>query len=566
MVGTAQFSGSNIRQLSLDFVGNIPYVAYQDEGYNSKLAVKKFSNSTWQDVSERAISIDAYKLTAGLAADNTPYVVYSGYDNDNQSTVKKYNGTNWETVGVGAGAFSTSSANFPQIAFNGNVPYVAFYGAEASGKIGVKKYNTALSQWEFVGPAGFGDANSTESKLVIDNGTPFVSYAGSGGAVYVKKYNSVANQWEALGTAGVSSGSAYYPSLAVLNNTPYVAITDVALGFKVYVKKYNSATNLWEQVGTAAISDDRSTSSKLAFNGTDLYFAYKNSSDKKVTVKKYNSTLNQWDLVGTAGISVGEADNIDLVFANNTPYLGYIDNVSSVYEAAVKKFDGTNWESFGNPRDGQSSQPFNISLAINEDDLFAAYGSNLYVEKISLATTLPVKLVSFEATNKNQTQVSLNWETASEKSNKFFTISKSQDGKTFETLVNINSKGDSGSAYSTIDFSPFAGTSYYKLSQTDVDGNIEELGVKSVKLASLKEEVLSVYPNPVVNGIINIQHQNLNGLQNVVIYDLTGKQILKDKVSFTNDLATYKLGTQLVKGSYILQVGTLENSTKIVIN
>ncbi len=180
-------------------------------------------------------------------------------------------------------------------------------------------------------------------------------------------------------------------------------------------------------------------------------------------------------------------------------------------------------------------------------------------------TTLPVKLVSFDVASKNQTQVSLNWETASETNNNYFTISKSQDGKTFEKLVNINSKGDSGSAYSTIDFSPFAGTSYYKLSQTDVDGKTEELGVKSVKLASLKEEVLSVYPNPVVNGVINIQHQNLNGLQSLVIYDLNGKEVLKDKITFVNGSSSYKMENGLTKGTYLLTIKSLKISTKIII-
>ncbi|HET8827986.1 MAG TPA: T9SS type A sorting domain-containing protein, partial [Pelobium sp.] len=152
-----------------------------------------------------------------------------------------------------------------------------------------------------------------------------------------------------------------------------------------------------------------------------------------------------------------------------------------------------------------------------------------------------------------------------EKSNNFFTISKSRDGQTFEKLVNVNSKGDNGATYSTIDFSPFAGTSYYKLSQTDADGKKEELGIKTIKLADLKEQGLSVYPNPVVNGIVNIRSTESNGLQNVLVYDLNGKEVYKEQLIFTNGTATYKLNKHMIKGTYILRIEGVERSVKIVV-
>ncbi|MFC5283634.1 T9SS type A sorting domain-containing protein [Pedobacter alpinus] len=563
LVGPAKITPENFyaTDLSLGIVDNVPYIAYEDYSYESKLAVQKFNSTSWEYVGSRPLSQDAQFLSIGLAADATPYAAFSGYENDNKTTIKKFNGTKWEVVGTTE--FSPLDAGRPQIAFNGNVPYVAFHGGEASGKVGVKIYNTALSQWDFVGPAGFGE-NPNLIRFVIDNATPFICYEAISGLVYVKKYNMVANQWESLGTAGISSGTAYYASLAVLNNVPYVAFTDIALGEKVFVKKYNSVTNLWEQVGTDAISSARSLSAKLTFNGTDLYLAYNNAGDRKAVVKKYNSTLNQWDLVGSAGISVGAAYEIDLVFVNNMPCIAYLDGGAG-QNSFVKKFDGTNWVSLGIPRDGQPYTPSNLALAVNGDNLIAAYGSNLYVERFSLATVLPVKLVSFEASSKNEKQVSLTWQTASEKSNNYFTLSKSQDGKTFEKLVNVNSKGDNGANYSTIDFSPFAGTSYYKLSQTDVDGKTEELGIRIVKLGGLKENSLSVYPNPIKDGVVHIQNANLNGEQTVSVYDLSGKKLISNKLNFSNELAIFKIGKELPKGIYILSIAN-QYKTQIVVD
>ncbi|MBK0384351.1 hypothetical protein I5M32_15395 [Pedobacter sp. SD-b] len=174
---------------------------------------------------------------------------------------------------------------------------------------------------------------------------------------------------------------------------------------------------------------------------------------------------------------------------------------------------------------------------------------------------LPVKLISFSV-KPSGNFAQLNWQTATETNNNYFTISKSTDGKSFEQLSTINSKGNSGADYATIDFSPFAGLSYYKLSQTDRDGKTKELGIRTLKLESLDKEGLLVYPNPVVNGIINIQGQDLNGLQNIAIYDLTGKEVCKNQVKFDNGLATYKL-SNIKTGVYVLNISN--KSMKIVV-
>ncbi len=182
-----------------------------------------------------------------------------------------------------------------------------------------------------------------------------------------------------------------------------------------------------------------------------------------------------------------------------------------------------------------------------------------------LVVLLPVKLISFEANLQNQKQVNLAWKTASESNNDYFTVSKSDDGKTFISLINTPSKGDGG-AYTIIDFEPFAGISYYKLSQTDKDGKIEELAIKTIMVANFNQVDLSIYPKPANNGLINITNQTLSGLQEVVIYDLGGKKLLSDKVNFINGNASYKINDTLGKGIYIIYIGENKLKSTIIIN
>jgi hypothetical protein len=197
-------------------------------------------------------------------------------------------------------------------------------------------------------------------------------------------------------------------------------------------------------------------------------------------------------------------------------------------------------------------------------EMVVVYSSGkAFAKKFSL-TSLPVKLLSFEANYKNQEQVSLNWQTASENNNNYFTVSKSKDGKTFVQLNTVKSKENTGSSYQTVDFSPYEGTIYYKLTQTDLDGKTEELGIRTVKVKTLKEESFNIYPNPVVNGVIHISNTTLTGKQTVEIYDFKGQKLVNDFIFFRNNGAEYKINKSLSKGIYLLNISN-QHQTKIII-
>lgn len=86
-------------------------------------------------------------------------------------------------------------------------------------------------------------------------------------------------------------------------------------------------------------------------------------------------------------------------------------------------------------------------------------------------TPLPIELIHFSAIAQSN-DVLLNWVTASETNNHFFTIERSADAVNFEQVKNINGAGNSNTikTYSTTDHSPLSGLSYYRLKQTDFDG------------------------------------------------------------------------------------------------
>ena len=115
-------------------------------------------------------------------------------------------------------------------------------------------------------------------------------------------------------------------------------------------------------------------------------------------------------------------------------------------------------------------------------------------------TPLPITVAAFDATLQ-QDRVLLQWITASEVNNDFFSIERSRDGKSWETITRVEGSGNSTEPvkYETKDSHPLRGTSYYRLMQTDYDGNSTSTDPVTVHFDPGKNFL--VYPNPVSDRV-----------------------------------------------------------------
>ena len=112
--------------------------------------------------------------------------------------------------------------------------------------------------------------------------------------------------------------------------------------------------------------------------------------------------------------------------------------------------------------------------------------------------TIPVELESFNIYNIFGT-ISLEWSTATELNNKGFEIARSTDGSSYEKLTFIPGSGtkSESSKYGFSDNPKSNGKYSYKLTQVDLDGKREVLGIKSVKVNNPSDYRLGGnYPNP----------------------------------------------------------------------
>lgn len=136
---------------------------------------------------------------------------------------------------------------------------------------------------------------------------------------------------------------------------------------------------------------------------------------------------------------------------------------------------------------------------------------------------LNISLISFKALEDHEV-VDLDWITAWEANNDYFTIERSLDGKHWESIENIKAAGTSYgmNSYKTIDPKPYTGLSYYRLKQTDFDGSYTYSSLNKVYFGVNKE--INVYPNPASKEVILELNKMVK--PSISISDALGQEIL----------------------------------------
>ena len=116
-------------------------------------------------------------------------------------------------------------------------------------------------------------------------------------------------------------------------------------------------------------------------------------------------------------------------------------------------------------------------------------------------TNLPIELISFTG-EKVGRNTELAWTTASEQNNEYFTVFRSRDTHEWVEIAEVLGAGTSQIPlnYGIIDTSPFIGTNYYKLRQTDFDRTFVDSETIAVDFDI--GESFVVYPNPIKAGNI----------------------------------------------------------------
>jgi hypothetical protein len=175
------------------------------------------------------------------------------------------------------------------------------------------------------------------------------------------------------------------------------------------------------------------------------------------------------------------------------------------------------------------------TVAVNELEIqytvsklrVATYGRGIWDTPLFGVAVLPIKLLSFTASQKNN-GVQLNWNVTGEKALTKYELQRSNNGIQFNTIKTINAHNQSPAAYDYFDNELPQNIVYYRIKEiTDnVSTYSNIISIKSIN----KFNNIQIQSNPIVDGMLNFGFTNSTGiLFDIQILSIDGKLMMVHK-------------------------------------
>ncbi len=239
----------------------------------------------------------------------------------------------------------------------------------------------------------------------------------------------------------------------------------------------------------------------------------------------------------------------------------YITNISGTYDndfAIVKRPtgspDGSSWTTGGgtiNATNGlgrRVSDGYALRMGLTS---FSEFG----IGSTQPSNPLPIQLVSFNAKLDRTGVVEINWVTATEINNDYFSVERSTNGISFEEIEVVSGAGNTSRTltYDIIDEKPLTGVSYYRLKQTDYDGTVSYSNIVSINnRGAFTQHNWSLFPNPIIVG----GNVNISGVLNkgkAEVYEAASGRIITSEL-IVDGSASIDTDNILGKGVYLVRI------------
>jgi hypothetical protein len=183
-------------------------------------------------------------------------------------------------------------------------------------------------------------------------------------------------------------------------------------------------------------------------------------------------------------------------------------------------------------------------------------------------TALPVELLSFTASCASD-GVTLNWQTASEQNSDFFSIERSADGINFDRIGVLRAAGNSNAllSYSFLDRANSGALTYYRLTETDFDGQEYRSPIISTECDD-RSDRLQIFFAPGDGIVANVYNENQEAYT-FAVFDAAGREVYNSILSLGGGAQRVNLlsTATLPKGMYFVAAfyGNKVATAKVVV-
>ena len=195
---------------------------------------------------------------------------------------------------------------------------------------------------------------------------------------------------------------------------------------------------------------------------------------------------------------------------------------------------------------------------INKNPALSRQFSIYFKPFFNTSSPLPVDLLKFEGKLMDENQVQLNWSTASERNNDYFSIERSSNSEHFTKIGQVKGAGNASVVlnYEFVDEQPMDENNYYRLSQTDFNGDTKHYNPICIKRNNSEEEFMftKAAPNPFAN-YINVNYTASDAKSIIIsLVNSVGKEVASKNVKCTkgNNTYTFENLAHLPEGIYFI--------------
>lgn len=199
-----------------------------------------------------------------------------------------------------------------------------------------------------------------------------------------------------------------------------------------------------------------------------------------------------------------------------------------------------------------------VNFSINSTPASAnEYRFKIIFRPAAVFGPLPVTITNVQGYMVNE-EVVIKWDVEYEIDIVKYEIEKSIDGVLFEKIgtkefVPVNTTFNK---YNFIDFSPLSGNNFYRIKIINKDGSYKYSSVVKVYFGKMQSNV-SIYPNPITDGIINLQiNDPIKGTYSINLINALGQNVYTNKIVH-NNIGVHKLAYDrklISSGMYVLEV------------
>jgi subtilisin-like proprotein convertase family protein len=220
----------------------------------------------------------------------------------------------------------------------------------------------------------------------------------------------------------------------------------------------------------------------------------------------------------------------------------------------------------------QSQTPLNMNGSTNYDFVVTmdsgAWNPLRFKIVFKPISTVPVSFTTVAAT-RQQNNIQVHWATADENGIARYRVERSSNGRNFNSIGEVVATGNGARTgqYQFTDRQPLNGDNFYRIRSIGTAG--EEKFSTIVKVTPVaKASGMSIYPNPVTGGEINLMLDNMTrGEYTARIINDLGQVIAIRKIVHQSESSAQRidLGNMLKAGNYRLEVTNNEQNSRTVI-